>query len=104
VSPRAHGGNLPLKVFDYLAAGRPIVATDIPTHRSVLTDELAVLVPPTARGLADGILSLLRDPDRAARMGKAGRQYAEEHLGWNKFVGGLGDLYEDVHRYASLSR
>jgi glycosyltransferase involved in cell wall biosynthesis len=104
VSPRAHGGNLPLKVFDYLAAGRPIVATDIPTHRSVLTDELAVLVPPTARGLADGILSLLQDPERAARMGKAGRQYAEEHLGWNKFVGGLGDLYEDVHRYASLSR
>ena len=36
VSPRSHGGNLPLKVFDYLAAGRPIVATDIPTHRAVL--------------------------------------------------------------------
>ena len=40
---RAYGGNLPLKIFDYLAASRPIVATDIPTHRTVLTEERAVL-------------------------------------------------------------
>jgi glycosyltransferase involved in cell wall biosynthesis len=102
VSPRSHGGNLPLKVFDYLAAGRPIVATDIPTHRSVLDEKLAVLVQPTSRGLADGIVSLLRDSERALRMGQAGRRYAEEHLGWNKFVTGLSDLYEDVHRQASV--
>ena len=36
---RAYGGNLPLKIFDYLAASRPIVATDIPTHRTVLSEE-----------------------------------------------------------------
>jgi glycosyltransferase involved in cell wall biosynthesis len=104
VSPRSHGGNLPLKVFDYLAAGRPIVATDIPTHRSVLNDQLAVLVQPTSRGLANGIVSLLKDPLRAARLGRAGRQYAEQHLGWSTFVSGLADLYQEVHQYASLGR
>jgi glycosyltransferase involved in cell wall biosynthesis len=104
VSPRAHGGNLPLKVFDYLAAGRPIVATDIPTHRSVLNDERAVLVPPSTRGLADGILSILNDPERAARLGHAARTYAEERLGWSRFVASLDTIYEEVHQRAAVAR
>jgi len=104
VSPRSHGGNLPLKVFDYLAAGRPIVATDIPTHRSVLNEQRAVLTPPTSQGLADGILSLLNDPDRAAHLGRAGRRYAEERLGWSSFVGSLGRIYEEVHQRAAVAR
>jgi glycosyltransferase involved in cell wall biosynthesis len=104
VSPRSHGGNLPLKVFDYMAAGRPIVATDIPTHRTVLNQRCAVLVPPHSRGLAEGILSLLGDPERAARLGNAARAYAEERLGWNRFVTSLGQIYEEVHRHATLVR
>jgi glycosyltransferase involved in cell wall biosynthesis len=100
VSPRSYGGNLPLKVFDYLAAGRPIVATDIPTHRTVLNEDRAVLVQPQTNEIAHGIVSLLRDPERADRLALAGRRYAEEHLGWAKFVESLGTLYEDVHRHA----
>jgi glycosyltransferase involved in cell wall biosynthesis len=100
VSPRSYGGNLPLKVFDYLAAGRPIVATDIPTHRTVLNEDRAVLVPTGSADLARGILSLLLDPERADRLARAGRKYAEEHLGWARFVDSLGDLYEAVHQHA----
>ncbi|HEY9015333.1 MAG TPA: glycosyltransferase, partial [Gemmatimonadales bacterium] len=102
VSPRSYGGNLPLKVFDYLAAGRPIVATDIPTHRTVLNEDRAVLVAPQSRELARGILSLLLDPERADRLARAGRRYAEEHLGWARFVDSLGDLYDTVHQQASV--
>ena len=102
VSPRAHGGNLPLKVFDYLAAGRPIVATDIPTHRSVLNEQRAVLTAPTSQGLADGIVSLLNDPVRAAHLGHAARTYAEERLGWSSFVGSLARIYEEVHQRAAV--
>jgi glycosyltransferase involved in cell wall biosynthesis len=100
VSPRSYGGNLPLKVFDYLAAGRPIVATDIPTHRTVLTEDRAVLVAPQTEDIARGIVSLLRNPERAERLARAARLYAEEHLGWAKFVDSLGALYEDVHQQA----
>lgn len=96
VSPRAYGGNLPLKVFDYLAAGRAIVATDIPTHRAVLTDDLGVLVPPRAPALAQAIVGLLRDAPRRARLGAAARAYAEAHLGWMSFVRSVGDLYGEV--------
>lgn len=104
VSPRAYGGNLPLKVFDYLAAGRPIVATDIPTHRTVLTEERAVLVAPRTEALAAGILSVLADPERAERLATEGRRYAQAHLGWSRFVDSVEDLYAEVERDARVRR
>jgi glycosyltransferase involved in cell wall biosynthesis len=104
VSPRAYGGNLPLKIFDYLAAGRPIVATDIPTHRTVLSDDRAVLVAPDTASIARGILSVLCDPARAQRLAAAARQYAQTHLGWSRFVESVETLYAEVERHASVSR
>jgi glycosyltransferase involved in cell wall biosynthesis len=98
VSPRAFGGNLPLKIFDYLAAGRPIVATDISTHRAVLTQHTAVLVQPNADALADGIVSVLRCPSKARELGAAARRYALQHLGWSRFVSTVDQIYEDAHR------
>jgi glycosyltransferase involved in cell wall biosynthesis len=94
LSPRRYGGNLPLKIFDYLAVGRPIVATDIPTHRSILDQRLARLVPPTAKGLAQGIIALLDDPAQAAALGEAGRLFALEALSWESFRALIADIYE----------
>ena len=45
VSGRKFGSNIPLKIFDYLPSGRPIVATDIAAHRAILDSSRAVLVP-----------------------------------------------------------
>jgi glycosyltransferase involved in cell wall biosynthesis len=104
VSPRAYGGNLPLKVFDYLAAGRPIVATDIPTHRTVLSEQRAVLVAPQTEALAAGILRLLSDGGEAARLGEAAEGYAREHLGWHAFVRSVEEVYDEAHRHAGLVR
>jgi len=104
VSPRAYGGNLPLKIFDYLAADRPIVATDIPTHRSVLSEERAVLVAPRTEALAEGIISLLDDPARARRLAAAGRHYATTHLGWVRFRDSVGSLYAELERHALAVR
>jgi glycosyltransferase involved in cell wall biosynthesis len=104
VSPRAYGGNLPLKIFDYLAAGRPIVATDIPTHRTVLADDRAVLVAPGTDAIAQGILAVLGDPVRAERLGAAARHYAKTHLGWSRFVESVESLYAEVERHASVGR
>jgi glycosyltransferase involved in cell wall biosynthesis len=104
VSPRAYGGNLPLKIFDYLAAGRPIVATDIPTHRSVLDEDRAVLVAPEAAELARGILTLLADPAKAGRLAAAGRSYARTHFGWDGFVRSVATLYHEVEQHARARR
>jgi glycosyltransferase involved in cell wall biosynthesis len=97
VSPRSFGGNLPLKVFDYLAAGRPIVATDIATHRELLTDERAVLVPPTPEGVAAGVVSVLCDGAKSAALAQAAREYAVEHLGWGRFLQSVAEIYQEAH-------
>lgn len=64
VSPRVQGINPPGKLFSYLDSGRPIVATDTPVHNQILTTGCAILTPPTAAGLADGLITALRDSAR----------------------------------------
>jgi glycosyltransferase involved in cell wall biosynthesis len=73
VSPRIQGENTPFKLYTYLASGKPVVATRIPTHTQLLTDALAYLVEPTAEGLAGGIRAALQDPEGARAKGSAGR-------------------------------
>lgn len=85
VSARAGGKNLPLKIIDYMAAGKAIVATDHPAHRPVLDDDIAVLVPSTPEALAAGITELLRDPQRAAHLGAAARRRARVMFGLGAF-------------------
>ncbi len=96
VSPRAYGDNLPLKIFDYLAAGKPIVATDIPAHRSVLDEENALLTGAWSPELASGIVRVLRDRDLAGRLAAAARTRAEERFGWYSFVRSVGELYGEI--------
>jgi glycosyltransferase involved in cell wall biosynthesis len=93
VSPRRHGDNVPLKIFDYLEAGKPIVATDIPTHRTLLDDDRALLVGSSARDLAASISMLLLDTAAADRLGRAARRWSERHLGWESFRERVANLY-----------
>lgn len=97
VSPRAYGDNLPLKIFDYLAAGKPIVATDIPAHRSVLDDDSALLTGAWSPELASSIVRVLRDRPLAERLAAAARMRAEERFGWFEFVRSVSELYQEVH-------
>lgn len=55
VSPRTSGTNTPLKVYEQLASGIPLVATKIYSHTQVLTPDVAFLVDPTPEELARGI-------------------------------------------------
>lgn len=57
--PRPRGDNVPLKIYDYIKSGRPIVATDIKAHTSILTNQDSTLVKPNARALADGFFRAL---------------------------------------------
>ena len=63
----------PLKLFEYMASGRPIVASDLPSLREVLRhDDNAVLVEAgNAAALADAISRVLGDPALAARLAAA---------------------------------
>src|SRR5260370_390578 len=77
VSPRSRGTNTPLKIYQYLRAGKPIVATRLLTHTQVLSDQTAILTGISPREFADVILTTLGDPQRAAAVGKRARELAE---------------------------
>jgi len=64
-SPRSKGENTPFKIYTYLASGKPLVATRIPSHTQLLDDSLAFLVEPTGEGLAAGIRQALANPVEA---------------------------------------
>jgi glycosyltransferase involved in cell wall biosynthesis len=76
-SPRSTGTNTPLKIYQYLRSGRPIVATRLLTHTQVLSDDTAFLAEPTASAFAGAILHALRDPAAAGAIGERARSLAE---------------------------
>jgi glycosyltransferase involved in cell wall biosynthesis len=93
VSPRAGGDNLPLKVFDYIAAGKAIVATDFPIHRTVLNEERAMLVEPEAAAMARGIVTVLTDQSLARRLAAAARAHSDANYSLVAFRDRVADLY-----------
>jgi glycosyltransferase involved in cell wall biosynthesis len=86
VSPRISGTNTPLKLYGYLQAGKPIVATNLPTHTQVLDNDVAVLVDPDPEALARGILSVLDAPPLATKLGKQARQLFDDRYNYQTFI------------------
>jgi glycosyltransferase involved in cell wall biosynthesis len=68
VLPRQYGLNAPLKLFEYMTSNKPIVATDIPAHTSLLNNQSALLVKPEAEALAKGLVRVLEDTEFASRL------------------------------------
>ena len=76
VSPRSSGTNTPLKIYQYLRSGRPIVATRLRTHTQVLSDDTAWLADPDAASFARAIVEASTDAARAAAVGQRARDLA----------------------------
>ena len=87
----------PLKLFEYMAAGRAIVASDLPAIREVLThDENAWLVEPgSAAALAVGLQRLADDRPLAERLARAAFEGAGAYT-WAKRAERLDALFADV--------
>ena len=85
------------KIAVYLAAGRPIVATDFADYAEILgptgAGRLAAVAP---HSIAGAIIDVLRDPDLSARLAAATRPVAEELFGMERNI----DRYLDVYRRA----
>jgi glycosyltransferase involved in cell wall biosynthesis len=92
-SPRIAGTNTPLKIYSYLRAGKPIVATDLRTHTQVLDPTVARLVPPEEQAFAEGIGDLLDDPAERARLAAAAAARAEERYSRAVYVARTAEIY-----------
>ena len=86
VSPRSRGTNTPLKIYQYLRSGKPIVATRLLTHTQVLGDDTAILTAATADAFAEGVLAALADRDRAEMIGRAARRLAETKYSYEAYL------------------
>lgn len=87
------GETSPVKLFDYLACRRPVIASVLPSVVSAFPAESGVeFVPPDQpRLLADAIIALLQDPDRCEVMGKQGRRFVENRFSWSAIAQQLRD-------------
>jgi len=93
-------------ILEAMAAGKAVVATRVGGNPEAVVDgETGVLVPPGDPGpLAEAMLALLRDPERALEMGAAGRRRAVEHFSLEKMVREIASLYEDLHAGADVRK
>lgn len=67
LSPRIDGTNTPLKIYEQLASGKPLLATSIWSHTQVLNNEVCFLVDPDSESIATGMLQVLGAPEEAQR-------------------------------------
>ena len=89
---------LPNSILEYMAAGKPVVATNVGgCPELVLDGETGFLVPPgDPERMAAAIISLLSDRDMARRMGHAGLDRVKEHFSMEACVNATYRLYEDL--------
>jgi glycosyltransferase involved in cell wall biosynthesis len=78
-SPRIEGTNTPLKVYEQLASGVPLVATRILSHTQVLTDDVCFLVDPTVESMAEGLTAAIADEERRQRVVASARALYERN-------------------------
>lgn len=85
-----------LKIMEYMAFAKPIVAFDLPEHRFT-AQQAALYVPPNDEGaFAQAISELMDDPARRERMGHFGRIRIETTLAWSYAIPHLLKAYERV--------
>jgi phosphatidyl-myo-inositol alpha-mannosyltransferase len=79
------------------ACAVPVVASDIPGYRAVMTEDTGVLVPPgDAAALTEGLVGLLEDEPRRQALGESARRLAIERYSWGKIAERLEQIYREV--------
>lgn len=90
----------PVSIMEAMATEKPVVATRVGSvPETVLDGQTGFLVPPgDAVQLAARTVELLRDPDRAAAMGRAGREHVVSHWSVRRMVQGYQDLIVEIYQ------
>jgi glycosyltransferase involved in cell wall biosynthesis len=96
LSSRQEG--FPITILEAMAAGKPIVATNVGgCAEAVVHGETGLIVPPeNPEALAEALASLLADPELAGRMGAAGRERVQQEFTVDRMVEQHLALYEQA--------
>lgn len=91
-------GTVPVKMFDYMACGKPVVAAVAGDARTIMAeaDGGVVVSPGDSAALASALLGLLEDENERARLGKNGHGYVRWSYSREHLAGRMNDLLERV--------
>lgn len=93
-----HVEAMPQKIFEYMGAGLPVIASDFPLWRRILGDVgCGIFVNPLdPQGIAEAIKYVLTHPREAEEMGRRGQAAVLERYNWETQVGKLVSLYSGL--------
>jgi glycosyltransferase involved in cell wall biosynthesis len=100
VSPRVKGGNTPMKIYSYMASGKPLLATDIDSHTQVLDGTCALIVPPEPAGIAEGLKKVAGDVAFGERIGSAAARLAQERYSLDAYRKKVREIYHFLENEA----
>ncbi len=96
VCPRTEGSGFPMKLLNYMAAGKAIVACR-GSAKGLIDGETARVVPDgDAAAFAAAIVALLGDSAERARLGGAARAAIERDGAWERVLDEVEDIYERI--------
>jgi len=98
VTPRIQGNNTPLKIYSYLRSGKPIVATNHPTHTQVLNNSVAILTACTSESFAEGIIRLIENRALMEEISRNARKLAEEKYSYEIYISRIKSIYEVLEK------
>jgi glycosyltransferase involved in cell wall biosynthesis len=88
----------PTKLFEYMALGLPVIASDYPTYRAVIEGTSCGLCvdPDAPEEIANAIEWLMDHPGEAAEMGRRGREAVTREFRWEREADKLLRLYQEL--------
>jgi glycosyltransferase involved in cell wall biosynthesis len=96
--------NFGLSVLEAMAAATPVVVTQTCPWEEVEAAGCGFWVPQNADAIAEALLQVLRDPERARSMGERGRMLARSKYSWDSIAGAMADQYRRVAARAERKR
>ena len=93
LSPRIHGENTPMKVYNYMASGKAIIATKIYSHTQVLNSDTSELTDVNAESLSKAMIAMATDKDKRLALGRASQIQAGNEYSVASFERKVADFF-----------
>ena len=90
--------NIPIKQFEYMACGVPVLGANLPPIASYITASACgkVFDSTSIESLANGVIDILQDKSEWKRMSDAGKKATREMWNWDKMEERLFNVYEEL--------